>query len=464
MTVVLPDFTRWIWLSEVARAVWSLRVAAISRAWAQVETASVPAGIRDSIMMFPSVEILPRAVREAAERGLLLLPLALEGVDDTAYSATARSYAPGAPGRYRAVVTRPELAGRWLMAYQDNDETSIGKLLGYPACCTEFYRRTWIQEKRTDTTEPMAANGTVGPPESNILLRWLNVRLVPHLPCGFNCQSTMALGFALGELWAQMGFGQELQWAREMLNWPVEWSALHGVAEIRTPVVTIMTRTDWTPDKRIVRREGSSYPAEGADGLRFPYRIVRDKATGVPSFARSVTPVWELNGFGDAASMERAHAALLKALRAAPTTGRLLDLGCGTGRLLEWARVQGWDVMGVESDAARAGSATVPVRRGDLFDLATLDGHWDVVLLMPGRLMEQDNKDRTEYLLNMLRAHADRVLLYAYGDWLTRFDGLPALSAAAGFGAHQVDIVRGPGVEAMLISAADIPAFDAAAP
>jgi hypothetical protein len=461
MSHFLPDFTRWIWLSPEAQAVWELRIAAIARAWAQVEATSVIAGVRDSLLTFPSVEHLPRAVQEAADRGLLLLPLALEGSDITTYSAAAAPYTPGKPGKYRAVVTRPEFAGRWLMAYRENDETAIGKLLGYPPCCTEFYRRVWVQEGRVDTTEAMAVAGTVGPPEANILLRWLSVRLVPHLPCSFNCAQTVQFGREFERLWDEMGFTQELDWAREMLSWPIEWSALHGVAEIRTPILTIMTRTDWTPEERIVRRVGSTYPAEGASGLKFPYRIVRDKATGSPSFKRSVTPLWELNGFATAQAMEQAHRVVLKALgRTQGST--LLDLGCGTGRLLEWAQGKGWRVAGVEADPVRAGAAQVPVSRGDLFDDALWPEAYDVALVMPGRLVEQVDKGKCAHFLQVLRTRVQRVLLYAYGDWLTKYDGLRGLVAAAGFGTVAGDVVHGPQVEAMLIEAADIPADTAA--
>ena len=52
----------------------------------------------------------------------------------------------------------------------------------------------------------------------------------------------------------------------------VEWSGLHGIAEIKTPVLKISARTDATAQKYTVRWSGTGYPDEGATGLRFPYR------------------------------------------------------------------------------------------------------------------------------------------------------------------------------------------------
>jgi hypothetical protein len=63
-----------------------------------------------------------------------------------------------------------------------------------------------------------------------------------------------------------------MEWLTEILTWPVEWSALHGIAEIKTPVLKVSTNTDATALKYVVQRKGASYPVEGAHGLKFPYQ------------------------------------------------------------------------------------------------------------------------------------------------------------------------------------------------
>ena len=64
-----------------------------------------------------------------------------------------------------------------------------------------------------------------------------------------------------------------MDWLLEILSWPIEWSALHGIAEIKTPVLKASTRTDAAPCKYTVRRQGDNYPLEGIRGLNFPYRL-----------------------------------------------------------------------------------------------------------------------------------------------------------------------------------------------
>jgi hypothetical protein len=140
-----------------------------------------------------------------------------------------------------------------------------------------------MEQGLVDTTWPMATM-TMAPPEgtksievtqvfseTNVLWRWLGIRAVPHLPCSFDCQHSIALGKKLMEMGRYAGYQDEMDWLLEILSWPVEWSALHGIAEIKTPILKISTRTDATGLKYVVRYKGDVYPSEGAQGLNFPY-------------------------------------------------------------------------------------------------------------------------------------------------------------------------------------------------
>jgi 2-polyprenyl-3-methyl-5-hydroxy-6-metoxy-1,4-benzoquinol methylase len=462
---VLADFTRIIWHSEDARAVWAPRIAKINQVWGEVERGAVVDSVRDSCLTFVDPPNLPEVSMWAAQRGLVVIPLATNGVASQ-YSSTATAVVAGRPFQYRIVLTRPTLAERWAKVWSGElDNRVVGELLGYPQCCREFFERVWVRDKGVDTTweqaqgslnEPLGlsniriAEGS--PPETNIMLRWLGVRLVPHLPCSFNCQSTVQDAKRFADQ-ARKTNPEVVDWIYEMLSWPAQWSALHGIAEIRTPVLTVSTRTNATGEKLVVERAGTSYPAEGSSGLRFPFRVVSGKVTDKPSFKRSVSPVHELNGFGSEASMVAAHDTLLSVLPSRDKeTSLLLDLGCGTGRFLERAEAQGWTAVGVESDNARAGAAKVPVRRGDLLDIKMWNGEYDVVAFMPGRLLEDVAEDRATAVRQALLSRARAVLLYAYGDWLSKYGGLGPLAAAAGLGAGEiVKSAQGDGVEAALV-------------
>ena len=62
-----------------------------------------------------------------------------------------------------------------------------------------------------------------------------------------------------------------MDWLTEILSWPVQWSALHGIAETRTPVFKISSDTDATADKLTLTYLGTAEVARPRRGLGFPY-------------------------------------------------------------------------------------------------------------------------------------------------------------------------------------------------
>ena len=443
----LPDFTRVSWVSERARGVWQPRIAKVRDAWLDTERRSVAAGLRRCALQHGDVHDLPRLAAAAAEHGLTALPLVREGARDITY---------------RVAIARPHDALAFRSAWRDGDDTAMGTLLGYPACCVEFFRRTWVDESATDTTWAMAtgsdrtAAATVeidGAPESNILWRWLGVRAVPHLPCSARCEETRRLANAMLDVARSAGLTQEAAWLLDILSWPVEWSALHGIAEIKTPVLKIAARSDATARRRVVRRHGSGYPAEGARGVAFPYRRQAPAAAEhvsihVASSARrassTVESHWAANGFPTEAAMREAHAPIVK-IAAGVLGGRratVLDLGCGNGALLR-AIAEGrphTSVVGVDCDDARVAHArrvlaALPhaLFAGDMFDD---NGAWralrpDLILLMPGRLLEATS-ERATRLRQWLRAQDAAIVAYAYSDWIADQASLAHLCQRAG--------------------------------
>ena len=69
----------------------------------------------------------------------------------------------------------------------------------------------------------------------------------------------------------------------------------------------------------------------------------------------------------------------------------------------------------------------------DMFDLpAQCAGErFALALLMAGRLLEVD-ASRTVALRQWLASNCDRILVYAYGDWLTRYGSLAGLIEQVG--------------------------------
>ena len=85
------------------------------------------------------------------------------------------------------------------------------------------------------------------PFQANILWRWMGPRAVPHLPCSFDCRASVEFANTADGPWPRARItARRWTWLEEILSWPVSWSALHGIAEVKTPVLKASTRTDAT--------------------------------------------------------------------------------------------------------------------------------------------------------------------------------------------------------------------------
>ncbi|MBN1993733.1 MAG: methyltransferase domain-containing protein [Anaerolineae bacterium] len=465
---VLPDFTRLSWAGSRAREVWEPRLGRIGRAWFNLEWLSVVAGLRACGLKIASPQEFVAQAGEWAKHGLSGLPLEIQGLSTNSYAGASLRAELGKPFAFRIVIAAPADMIAFKNAWDNGDDERIGQLLGYPPCCYRFYRRVWVDEDLVDTTWPMARGSVAapnsnrclevsGPPEANILWRWMGVRATPHLPCSFHCPETVALGQKLIALGRANGYNQEMDWLLEILSWPVEWSALHGIAEIKTPVLKVSARTDATPTKYVVRRIGTAYPDEGAQGLGFPYRVpagqILTQSAGFrrgldnPIKPRPPEPAWYAadNGFNSRLAMEQAHRPVIELATAtlAGQSGNILDLGCGNGALLrQICQVNpGLAPFGLEFDPGRVEHArelqpdyAENFSQGDIFasEWPWPDGRrYALAILMPGRLLETGS-GRAARLKARLAQHCDHLLVYAYGDWLTRYGDLPGLAGQAG--------------------------------
>ena len=464
---VLPDFTRISWVSDQARAVWEPRISRIGAAWAEIEWRSVASGLRRCALTSVSSEQLVQRSAEWAAHGLSAMPVAMSGTSP-GYASTSVAPRVGEPFEYRVAVGALANVAALKTAIDGGDDSTMGRLLGFPDCCITFFRKTWVDDGCVDTTWAMAANGgrvdasgrqieidAEAPFQANILWRWIGPRAVPHLPVLFACRATVNFANTLMTLARELGRGAEMEWLEEILSWPASWSALHGIAEVKTPVLKASTRTDATAHEFVVRRSGNRVPAEAAAGLGFPFRspdrpalthsLAFRKGLEAPIAVHTAPPDWYAsdNGFSTRAAMDEAHRPIVElAVTSIGDTGTVIDLGCGNGALLrKICEVRagvipfGMDTDEVKLEHARLLQPAFGTNfvAGNMFERVPIDGDtiYSLVILMPGRLLEVD-ENSARRLREWLRGHFEHLLVYAYGEWLTRHDGLNGLAARAG--------------------------------
>lgn len=286
----LPPFSRTVWVSARAREVWEPRLEKIRAAWARAQWYSVETRVRPcALLLGRSATDLDRA--GAHRRGLATHQL---------WTGRRREH----PRGYAIVVgADPTAVAEFRIAWEQDDHDRIGELLGCPSCCSRFHRELGIGRSRLDATWELAGTPVTGGSradsgervadclaDSNILWRPLGVVPVPHHPCSFACLSSAALAGHMRRA-AQDGVVDEtaLAWRDEILSWPAQWSALHGIAELKGPVVKIAYRTEMTAERRLVRLPGTAYPDEAAHGIAFPFIApVRVRLTSGAAFRRGL--------------------------------------------------------------------------------------------------------------------------------------------------------------------------------
>jgi len=405
----LPDFSRAQWVSAKARYVWESRIAAIGKQFEAAERASV-GRIRAAALQNISPEQFPAMAQRAAKVGLVATPIGHQGYCD-GYAASAIEHKGSGPWEYRVALTMPGSAKRFLEAWQKNDDEAIGRLLGYPPCCCDFFLKTWGAGS-VDPTWEMADRGD-GPIEANILLRWLGVRYVPHLPCGFRCDATLTIG---EKIRAEIP-KRERGWMDSLLSMPMLWTSLNGIGEVVTPIVTLNFRSDMGHEILEIHRKGSSYPEAGAHGLRFPYRPAgrADQKTLGPDPVEK--RLWTDNGFSSLEAMEEGHKLIRATLyHARGMSGDIIDLGAGNGELI---RKLGPDrVFGLESNAGRYSRRVYDgVRLGRIQDAEDIfpNQRFSVAMISIRRFAEMTEKELKELHKWFLRS-VDRILIYQYED------------------------------------------------
>lgn len=393
----LDEFIRLAWVSKAAETVWAPILTTLSNFYQQLERESVRAGLRLACIQNCDPLTFADSMVAWAKEGKVIVPIGrVKSTYD--YQSATPQLKPSDSWVYRVVIGDPGTAVEIAQAHDQKDWIMEGQWLGYPSCCTNFFQDWWVRKSWMDTTFPMARDWKGGfvHPANNILLRWLGVRWVSHLPCSFTCRATRKIGDTNLKLARELGFNWEADMMMEILSWPIEWSSLHGIAIITTPVFKIVTASDALPEKVSVQLQGDRYPKEGASGTVFPFRNSR---------------MWLDNGFSSRQAMEDAHNQLIDFIK--PLMPRsIIDFGCGNMRLMHvCSRLFGAEVTGVDNDASKH-----PPILSDIFDVKLGDAY-DLALISMQRLME--NKEKSESWLRDLCSSVKYLVIYDYSQDIT---------------------------------------------
>ena len=452
--IQLPEWTRIMWGSLEIRNEWEPKIATYKKAFESLELDSVKKGHRKAALSFYSPLDLADKTIELVKEGLTLLPVAKVKSFNSTYSSSVLPVEPEDTDiLLRCLICKVEDAEEVRLASEAGDY-ELGEMLGYPECCRKFFKDVWVTQGFRDTSWKMVDDGDEASikelkdidPRNNILWRWMGVRAFSHLPCSFDCKETAQIG----EKNLSLLSSEAKDIGLEILSWPIEWSALHGVAEIKTPILKVSTRTDVTPITYTIRLKSDKYPEKGISGVNFPFKNSSTSSYTQKLSFRSVefeAKDWYYkdNFFGSLDAMNTCHKPLLSILRRNMSKYKnILDLGCGNGALLyKLTRLQN-RIVPFGCDINETAIKHSNIIHSDFYnnfqfmDIAayvkllnsTPGVMFDLCLLTPARIKEYDENGKSEdaeALRYFIKNKCKYVLLYSYGDNLapTETGGVP---------------------------------------
>lgn len=392
------EFVRVNWISERAKEKWEPIFAACSQLFTNLEKEAVRAGIRRATIQSIDPQIIDRFAHDWMQNDFMVIPI--EKVQSIGtYQSSGGPCDISKPWMYKVAIGKFEDARELVYAYREHNTYKIGDVLGYPDCCIDFFEVHWIKEHWLDTSLPMALGESSiisWSPYCNILLRWLGLRLVSHLPCSFNCVDTAAIGRSYVQLAYDLGHRTTIDALYDILSWPIEWTGLHGIGILTTPVCRVTFRTDMLDKKHTVKLHSDHRPEQNVSGLDFPLHKIRKP---------------NANGFYSESSQRVSHNLILDVMRFAEKLERVIDLGCGDSTLLhKIADEFSCKTIGVDSDASKS-----PDIIADIFDADYLRDDYSLALISKARIRE--NQEGWRFLLNMLTECCEKLLIYSYdGD------------------------------------------------
>jgi len=280
----MPPFARTVWVSEEAREHWEPVLQKASQFYNIMEDLSVREGVRHLMTTNVYPEDLTSFSEENLDDGLFFVPI----IEVGEYDGFAHYHPPveeGKPWHYYGPLGRPSYVKEFVKADSEGDHVRMGQLLGFPECCTTFFHDEWLK----GYIDPIWQIAMNTPEESVVLrderfirlkaypevlslLRYIGPRFTFHIPCSTTCESSKKIAEDWVAVARKHGYHEEVDALYEVLSWPVEWSVLHGIAEIKTPVFKTTTNSVPTKQKYTVQIEGTRYPEHAATGLQFPYR------------------------------------------------------------------------------------------------------------------------------------------------------------------------------------------------
>ena len=270
----LNPIPRVSWVSMEAQAIWEPRLDKIRTMLEEstIQIARARQGLC-SVRLISHIRYEPLA-RRASELGVstaFLPSTVLPGAIPTrAWEGKSGLLVTGANDDVATAIS----------AFSIGDINSFLKRLDLPSCC----RKHVVQQAPTATLHQHVIGLAMGQSGDTIveekirfhpLLLDMGLSVFPIIPCSYSCHHAANSAEAIFQLANDAGMREEVGWMRECLAWPLSWSSLHGIVEIKTPLFKLSVPSIGLLGNTKILRESNENVPLGATGLTFPYTKIR---------------------------------------------------------------------------------------------------------------------------------------------------------------------------------------------
>jgi uncharacterized protein len=257
----LPAFVRSTFVGESQRAIWQPRLEAVRNALARLGVEAVHRRIVPCSLLSVAPAQVFAIHNQAAAYGL----------------HTRLLSRPSPTNREMMVVGDEQITACYQNAWEKGERILLDELSEVPLCCQDAHRHMTYRDPiwplmtayqtRTDNEIDVECSPTL-----NLLFKPLGISLLNHWPCTLHCEASLRLADRFLALGRETGMEEVMDWLLALLDWPAEWSALHGIAELKTGILKCAYDTDFTGERLTMRYHGRTLAAEAARGLSFAYR------------------------------------------------------------------------------------------------------------------------------------------------------------------------------------------------
>jgi len=273
--IQIEPFTKTNWKTATSRDIWKqvLRRAASAKHYAEWASVLSDKTERKAAVIHINNENRERWLERISDADLVYREIRYS----EPYDGFAHKFYPtdgSDPTRitYSVVARNNDIADKFKEAELDMSSherhNTVGKFLGFPECCRDFFNNAWIDEGKTDPIYEITCNtdSAEAPtdgnedvivkdpsPFANIMWRYFGWSFITHMPCSWDCQKSIDVGKRRQEIMENGGFKEAANELEKWLSEPFVWTGYHRLAHIRNRhIIGETTTSNYWSKKRVV--------------------------------------------------------------------------------------------------------------------------------------------------------------------------------------------------------------------